>query len=253
LLLDLLLVPALLWSRTRPFAFAGALAFHLLNARLFRIGIFPWFMLAATTLFFDPGWPRRLLGGRPMATASRAAAATEKSPWTPRRRLAAGLLGVFFAIQLLLPLRHHLYPGDVNWTEEGHRFSWHMKLRDKDVAEARFVVKGVAGDTLRVVEPRDVLPRWMIERAMSRPDMVHQLARHIAERERRRGHGDVRVHAHVRASLNGRAPQLLVNPDVDLAAEPRSWRTATWIVPLADTPLPDPARSRSRREGEELE
>ena len=39
---------------------------------------------------------------------------------------------VFAALQLLMPLRHWLYPGNPNWTEEGHRFAWHMKLRDKD-------------------------------------------------------------------------------------------------------------------------
>ncbi|MCB9006319.1 MAG: HTTM domain-containing protein [Ardenticatenaceae bacterium] len=31
----------LLWRKTRPFAFLAALLFHLTNARLFSIGIFP--------------------------------------------------------------------------------------------------------------------------------------------------------------------------------------------------------------------
>ena len=61
LLLDLLVVPFLLWRKTRPFAFAVAVLFHLTNARLFSIGIFPWFMIAATAVFFHPGWPRRVL------------------------------------------------------------------------------------------------------------------------------------------------------------------------------------------------
>ena len=232
LLLDLLLVPALLWRRTRPFAFLAAVSFHLLNARLFQIGIFPWFMLAATTLFFDPDWPRRLLGRKPVRLP-----AAPDLRWTPRRRLAAGVLATFFAVQLLLPLRHHLYPGDVNWTEEGHRFSWHMKLRDKNIADARFVVIDGAGDTLKVLAAKDVMPRWMRNRVLIRPDMVQQLAHHLAERERRAGHDDVQVHAVVRASLNGRPPQFLIDPAVDLAAQPRSWRTASWIVPLNDPGL----------------
>ena len=34
--------------------------------------------------------------------------------------------------QMLFPLRAYaLYPGDVTWTEMGHRYSWRMKLRDK--------------------------------------------------------------------------------------------------------------------------
>ncbi|MBC7854667.1 MAG: HTTM domain-containing protein, partial [Pirellulaceae bacterium] len=58
-LLDLFVVPFLLWRRTRVWAFGAAVAFHLMNALVFRIGIFPWFMICATTLFFDPDWPRR--------------------------------------------------------------------------------------------------------------------------------------------------------------------------------------------------
>ncbi len=41
------------------------------------------------------------------------------------------LLVTWFAVQCLVPLRHLLYLGNVSWTEEGHRFAWHMKLRDK--------------------------------------------------------------------------------------------------------------------------
>ena len=34
--------------------------FHLSNAFLFRIGVFPWLMIGATTIFLDTGWPRHL-------------------------------------------------------------------------------------------------------------------------------------------------------------------------------------------------
>src|SRR5918997_832685 len=61
LLLDLLVVPFLLWRRTRLVAFAFAVAFHFTNSHLFNIGIFPWLAIAATTLFFSPSWPRRFV------------------------------------------------------------------------------------------------------------------------------------------------------------------------------------------------
>ena len=32
-----------------------------MNARLFDIGIFPWFMITATLIFFVPDWPVRVL------------------------------------------------------------------------------------------------------------------------------------------------------------------------------------------------
>ena len=54
LLFDLLVVPALLYRRTRRWAYGTALAFHTLNAALFDIGVFPWLMVAVTALFFEP-------------------------------------------------------------------------------------------------------------------------------------------------------------------------------------------------------
>ena len=58
---DLFIVPFLLWRRTRPLAYLLALSFHLTNWYLFNIGIFPWLMIWATTLFFPPSWPREVL------------------------------------------------------------------------------------------------------------------------------------------------------------------------------------------------
>ena len=59
LLLDLLVVPLLLWRRTRLFAFVAAVLFNLINAVIFDIGIFPWLMLGALLIFFPPDLPRR--------------------------------------------------------------------------------------------------------------------------------------------------------------------------------------------------
>ena len=58
-----------------------------------------------------------------------------------------GLFILFFALQLLVPLRHFLYPGDVFWTQEGYRFSWQMYLRDNDAARTMFhVVDPASGE-----------------------------------------------------------------------------------------------------------
>ena len=236
LLLDLLIVPLLLWRRTRPYAFAAGVVFHATNALLFRIGIFPWMMMAATTIFFAPDWPRRA-GLLPAASRTRGrgarAAAPEAAP--AFRAATVGVVFVWVALQLLIPLRHLLYPGNVSWTEEGHRFAWHMKLRDKD-ARARFVVADPDGST-RNVRLGDHLTRLQASKMAGQPDMILQFAHHLAREARAEGRTGVQVRARVMASLNGREPQLLVDPDVDLAARPRSLRRASWIVPLYQ-PLP---------------
>ncbi|MFT7621083.1 MAG: hypothetical protein ACI9WU_000244 [Myxococcota bacterium] len=59
LLPDLFWVPLPLWRRTRAAAFVVAIGFHFSNMVLFDIGIFPWLMTGATTLFLGP-LPRQL-------------------------------------------------------------------------------------------------------------------------------------------------------------------------------------------------
>jgi vitamin K-dependent gamma-carboxylase len=243
LLLDLFIVPLLLWRPTRPFAFAAGLAFHGTNAVLFRIGIFPWMMMAATTIFFDPDWPRRLGLMKAAATGSRPRprrAAAERPGAVPRRPgLVVAAVAAWFAVQLLVPLRHFLYPGNVSWTEQGHRFAWHMKLRDKE-ARARFTVTDPADGSSWTVRPTECLTRLQSSKMSGQPDMILQFAQHVAEDARREGHASVQVRARVTASLNGREPQLLVDPEVDLAAVKRSLRHATWIVPLYQPLLAGP-------------
>jgi uncharacterized membrane protein YphA (DoxX/SURF4 family) len=58
--LDLAVPFLLLHRRTRAPAYALALLFHFMNSRLFNIGMFPWMMIVATTVFFEPDWPRRV-------------------------------------------------------------------------------------------------------------------------------------------------------------------------------------------------
>ena len=88
---DLTIVGWLLWRRSRPFAWAALVVFHVLTWRLFAIGVFPWVMIAATTIFFSPSWPRRWgLGVRSAPTALRDASRQSTSPRRRRRRQEPG-------------------------------------------------------------------------------------------------------------------------------------------------------------------
>ncbi len=228
LLLDLLAWPLLAWRRTRFHVFLLLVAFHLTNKTLFGIGIFPWVMIAATTVFFPPDWPRRLLRLPPLP-----AGAALPAPSAVRRRWILGLAGLYAAVQVLVPLRHVLYPGSVHWTEEGHLFSWHMKLRSKR-AEAFFLVSDPDSGESWVVDPRAELREWQVETMNGRPDMILEYAHHLAEAKRAEGHRRVEVRAEVRASLNGRRPQALVDPAVDLATKRRGFAPYRWILPLVE-------------------
>ncbi len=234
-LLDLLVVPALLWKRTRLLAFASAVSFHLMNAMLFRIGIFPWLMLGATLIFFPPETLSRwlpILKWRQRKDESNLGVDTVS---VGRQRVTMALLGGYLLVQISVPFRHCLYRGDVHWTEEGHRFSWHMKLRTKD-GEGHFEVFDPMRHELWIVDPYVELRPEVVEKMTTHPDMILQYSHHLAELKRREGWDAVQVRARVAASLNGRDPQLFINPLVDLAQVNRTLAHCEWVVPL-ETPL----------------
>ncbi len=230
-LFDLLVVPLLLWRRTRPVAFVAAVLFHFTNANWFEIGVFPWFMIAATTLFFQPDWPRRVLRRLRPAAGQNRPSLVETVTVQRRQDLTLGLLGAYWVIQLLVPFRHYLYPGDVNWTEEGHRFSWRMMLVTKRVA-ARFFATDPVADSTWEVNPLEYLTPIQQSRMIRRPDMILQFSRHVADDLRGKGHPQIEVRAKVVTGLQQRPPQWMIDPNVDLAAQPRTLAPAPWIVPF---------------------
>ena len=247
LLLDLLVVPLLLWRRTRPYAFGAAILFNLINAVIFDIGIFPWLMLGALLIFFPPDLMRRfarafMSPGQPFEgnpakeiPVTPVVDVSSRPPSFASQKLIAGLLAAYLAVQLLLPLRHYLYPGNVSWTEEGHNFAWHMKLRTKD-GDAVFTVTYPASGQTWTIKPEDYLKSHQLTKMTTKPDLIVQFSHFLAEEKRREGYENVEVRARVMVSLNGREPQLLIDPNVDLAKEDMSLLPARWIIPLT-TPL----------------
>ncbi len=249
LMIDLLVVPLLLWRRTRLFAFAAAVVFNLINAVIFEIGIFPWLMLGALLIFFPPDLVRRFARGfmspgeefeeaKPAQASVKPktiAEATSCPSLLPSQKLVAGLLAAYLAVQLLLPLRHYLYPGNVSWTEEGHNFAWHMKLRTK-AGEAVFTITHPRSGQTWTIKPEDYLESHQVMKMTTKPDLILLFGHYLAEEKRREGYDEVEVRARVMVSLNGRQPQLLIDPNVDLAKEYVSLLPTRWIVPLT-TPL----------------
>lgn len=246
LLLDLLVVPLILWRRTRPFAFAAAVLFNLMNSLLFAIGIFPWMMLGALFIYFPPDLVRRfarafMSPGEEFPAAAPSPRPVERSSCpilsTPQK-LIVGLLAAYLAVQILLPLRHYLYPGNVSWTEEGHNFAWHMKLRTKS-GEAVFTVTDPASGQTWTIKPEEHLKSHQLMKMITKPDLIVHFAHYLAELKRREGYANVEVRARAMVSLNGREPQLLIDPTVDLAKEEVGLLPVRWILPLT-TPLGSP-------------
>ncbi|XP_017469542.1 PREDICTED: vitamin K-dependent gamma-carboxylase [Rhagoletis zephyria] len=71
------------WEATRLLATPFMISFHLMNSRLFVIGMFPWVCLAEVPLFFGFSWPRKLTFKRfvlHILTASKSKAQAQQLP-----------------------------------------------------------------------------------------------------------------------------------------------------------------------------
>lgn len=240
-LFDTTIVGWLLWRRSRPWAYLVVIVFHGLTQLLFNIGMFPAIMITSALVFFSPSWPRHALSKlAALFGARREPAASPEGP-APRRasggqRLAVALGVAYCALQLLLPLRHLVYGGNVLWHEQGMRFSWRVMVRVKG-GGTTFLVRDASGKEWRV-SPRDYLTTRQEAEMSSQPDLILQLAQHIARDFASRGRGPVQVRAESIVTLNGRRAQPLIDPQVDLAAVRDGLSSAAWVLPAPETPPP---------------
>ncbi|WP_291865586.1 HTTM domain-containing protein [Maribacter sp.] len=224
ILFDLLIVPALLYKPTRKVAFFLSLFFHLFNAVVFQIGIFPFLSLAFTVFFFEPETIRKIFFTKKLRY-------TENKIETPKNKnVLLGILGVYFVIQIFLPLRHHFITDNVLWTEEGHRLSWRMMLRSRRGSiHFRVVNKNTGKETL--VKQDNYLTPKQKARVAAYPDFIWQFAQHIKKEYQKKGE-EVSVYAiNSKISINARPMKAFINPEIDLANTPwNHFEHNDWIL-----------------------
>ena len=229
---DLLVVPCMLWRRSRSIAFGCAACFHISNALTFGIGTFPWVSLAMTALFFPPGSFRRL----PILRSLPKPALETALPFRFRTPLLPAALALHGLTQLILPLRPYLLttPG---WTEFGQRFSWRMMLRAKEGALSYRIVHPGSNRHDRV-DPCESLPPRTCFDMESKPDMIVEFAHFLSRRHQKQfGGARPEVYADAYATFNDRPSQRLIDPTVDLATQERTFEPYPFIVPLGEETL----------------
>ena len=237
LLFDLCIVPFLLWRRTRVAAFCLALVFHLMNEQLFYIEFFPFLAIAATTLFLSPGWPRQLLSMFPHPRPG--VAVKEAAPSRPARQSVVLLfVAIYVIVQVLVPLRHFLYRGGVEWYYWEHRFSWRMLIQRKITRDSFYVIDPNNDQTTKV-DPEEVLGHRAALEMGWRPDEMLQFAHYLTKIMPQAGPRALQIETRALISLNGRKPELIIDPNVDLAAESRCWGRPRWLREIHE---PTPAR-----------
>ncbi|PKV49206.1 vitamin K-dependent gamma-carboxylase-like protein [Aquimarina sp. MAR_2010_214] len=225
ILFDLLIVPLLLWKRTRLAAFCFSVFFHIFNSIVFQIGIFPYLSLAFTVFFFSRERIHHLF-------MKKKEFYNEGEIIIPSyRKFLIPVITLWFIIQILLPIRHWTIPGDVLWTEEGHRMSWRMMLRGRYGTTNFYVVdKNDPKALQKLINKNDYLSKKQLRLVSSKPDAMWQFAQRL-KTEYATKEKDIAIYVHSKVSINGKKYQTLIDPKVDLANA--SWNyftTNPWIL-----------------------
>ena len=236
-LYDLAIPFLLLYRRTRWFAFALVVTFHVMTRVLFPIGMFPYIMIVSTLIFFDTGFHRkviRFISKLLRIYYSKMFALSQTRKYRFKRNIALPILAVFFMIQLLFPWRYLAYPNELFWTEEGYRFSWRVMLMEK-AGYAQFKIKNTETGEQFLVDNTDFLTPFQEKQMSTQPDFILEYAHFLGEHFEAQGHENVAVYAESYVALNGRLSQPYVDPNVDLMKQRESFRRKNWILPFNDT------------------
>lgn len=211
ILYDMLVVPGLLYKKTRRLTTLASVFFHSFNFLTLNIGIFPFLSLSYIVFFYPPEDIRWFFMPKKPALTEEELAATD----TAGKYLVNYFFIPYFIVQLLMPLRHHFIKGDCLWTEEGHRYSWRMMLKYKS-GTAIFKVKDKTAGIECIYNLKNLLLKYQINKMADKPDMIWQTAQLIKKEYAAKGH-EVEVYVTAKVSVNKREAKLLIDPKADLA------------------------------------
>lgn len=205
ILFDLLIVPLLLFKKTRTIALVASLIFHLFNAIFLQIGIFPFFALTFSLFFYPPEKIRKLfLINKPVFNESVSENHIEK-------QILLFFLLPFLFIQLLLPLRHHLIEGNVLWTEEGHRLSWRMMLRKREGFINFKIKNNTTGEMTSYDYHKNLTPKQARNLA-TKPDFIWQYCQKIKQEYRGK---NISIYIDCKNNINNGEFKTLIDPKQD--------------------------------------
>jgi len=234
-LYDLSIPFLLLYTKYRKWAFVAVVIFHLLTWALFPIGMFPFIMIFAAIIFFSGNFHQNIIDKISFRTLPAIPQQQSTSLFSTSKMALTGL-AFFMLLQITLPWRHLLYPGNLFWHEQGYRFSWRVMLMEKAGYASFKVVDKTTGEW-RVVNSYEYLTPAQEKMMATQPDMIWQFSKFLQKEFEKKGYDHVEVYAEVYATLNGSGSKLLVDPSVNLAAQSYGIGHKSWILPFENKRL----------------
>lgn len=228
---DLLVVPMLLFKRTRTIALIATLTFHLANSITLQIGIFPYFAIAFAVFFY----PRQRI--KDIFYKSKTFYKERFHPviFTPKLSLGMLFMVVYFSVQFALPVRHWFIEDNVLWTEEGHRLSWRMMLRTKSSHSFDIEYLDPETNKRKTVNKYAYATNRQIRVAATKPDVIWQLIQRIKADFKEKGIAYSAIYAKTKVSVNGGKYYSLIDENYDL--KDVDWNTFShqpWLLPCPE-------------------
>lgn len=220
-LYDLTIGWLLLLAPNKILWYIFVIVFHVFTYLLFNIGLFPFIMIFSNVIFFNENWHKKIYERISGFSIS------HRQPKAPQ--WAFSLLVVVLVFQVLVPLRHYLYHGDVLWTEEGYRFSWRVMLVEKS-GHAQFKVMDQESNRYSYIQNGHYLTPFQEKQMSIQPDFILQYAEHLGQEYQRLYHiQKPKVTADVQVALNTRSAKSLFDSEVNLLELKNSIYPKNWL------------------------
>ena len=227
LLFDLFIGFFLLIKKTRVYALILVLLFNVSNHLLFNdINIFPFFMMASSVLFFELNELKFFSKINKIST--------DTGYVTVPNKLVVFSLCLYVLIQVLMPLRHFLIPGNVDWTGEGQRFAWRMKIQAREIEMCEFAIFDLNKKTIYPLEIGAHIHEVQKFQMIHSPKMILDFAHYLKEYAKEEHQlNNIMVKAKIKVRFNQRKSVEIFSPEIDLTKEKwNSFNHNEWINPL---------------------
>ena len=238
MLYDLSIPFLLMYHRTRIIAFLLVVFFHVFTLVLFPIGMFPHIMIFSAMIFFSSRFHEKAIQKLKSAIIKLNRSLENYTSQSieyykiKNEEYIKTVLVLFFLVQLTLPFRYNLYPGELFWHEQGYRFSWRVMLIEK-IGYTNFKIKDPKNGTSFIVDSSRHLTSFQLKQMSFQPDFILEFAHYLGDIYSS-DETTVEVYAESYVALNGRASKRFIDPEINLYKEKESFKNKYWILPLND-------------------
>lgn len=190
-------------------------------------------------IYFPPSWPKKVLNFFSKGLKFQPLTSNYAAPKPSYHKTATIIIIIYMVLHLSIPLRHHFYPGYVQWGDKGYYFACLMMGRSKESGSVKFIATDPDSDKSWEINPGKYLVLNLKQRQtiLTRPHSILRLSHFFAKKLKEEGYENIEIRADIKTTLNGRKLQNIVDPNFDLAKVKTSFFSSKWITKL-ENPLP---------------